>query len=86
MNNEVGKIATTREILILGHLNGKNWSKTQDKIRGQHGEDTVNDNGIRLINLCDQNKLKILNGFYQHGNIHNYTRTHKTQNLRSTID
>ncbi|XP_045462178.1 uncharacterized protein LOC123672208 [Harmonia axyridis] len=33
--------------------------------------DNTNDNGMRLIDLCTQNELKITNGFYKHKMIYN---------------
>jgi len=40
---------------------------------GNFGEDMVNDNGERLIELCTQTSLKIWNGFFKHKNIYKYT-------------
>lgn len=36
---------------------------------GLHGVDIANDNGSLLIVLCEQNNVKILNGFYDFMNI-----------------
>lgn len=35
-------------------------------------EATINDNGNTLISECEQNDLKIMNGFIQHKNMHKY--------------
>lgn len=53
---------------------------------GQYGEDVVNDNGQQLIAVCEQNELRIMNGFHQHRWIHKHTWTHITRNLSSIID
>lgn len=52
------------------------WSGKNNKsqIVGPYGEDTRNDNGNRLITTCEQNNLKIMNGYYQHRDCKN---THK---------
>lgn len=52
----------------------------------QYGEPTLNDNGHKLIELCETNNLKILNGFYKHKDIHRYAWTQNTRNLKTIID
>lgn len=86
LSYEISKIGTSREIILIGDLNSRTGKKQQDKIVGQFGEDTVNDNGNRLINMCDQNNLRILNGFFQHREIHKYTWVQHSRNLKSIID
>ena len=58
---------------MLGDCNARTGKKSQDNVGGPFGEDTVNDNGTRLIDLCTHNELKITNGFYKHKWIHKYT-------------
>lgn len=67
-------------------MNSKEGKKDQDKIVGRYGEDTLNDKGSRLINICNQNNLRIMNEFFQHRDIHKYIWTQHTRNLRSIID
>ncbi|KAK4873129.1 hypothetical protein RN001_015158 [Aquatica leii] len=43
-------------------MNGRVGKALDSKIVGRHGEDAVNDNGTRWIELCEQHTLKILNG------------------------
>jgi hypothetical protein len=86
LNEEISKIGTSREIIIMGDMNSRVGKKDQDKIVGRYGEDTINDNGNRLINICNQNNLRIMNGFFQHRDIHKYTWSQHTKNLRSIID
>lgn len=50
------------------------------------GEDCRNDNGERLIDICEEIVLKISNPWFQHKNIHSYTWTQNKRNLRSIID
>jgi hypothetical protein len=70
LNEEISKIGTSRKIIILGDMNSRVGKKDQDKIVGRYGEDTINDNGNRLINICNQNNLRIMNWFFQHRDIH----------------
>ena len=53
---------------------------------GPYGEEAINDNGDRLIDICEQNSLKFLNWYFQHKKIHQYTWHQDTQELRSLID
>jgi hypothetical protein len=47
---------------------------------------TVNNNGQLLIDFCNQQKLRIMNGCFAHKDIHTYTRFQDARNLRSVID
>jgi hypothetical protein len=40
---------------------------------GSFGEESINDNGDKLIDVCEQNSLKILIGYFKHKRIHQYT-------------
>ena len=39
-------------------------------IVGPFGEEVINDNGDKLIDMCEQNSLQSLNGYFQHKRIH----------------
>ncbi|XP_072397944.1 uncharacterized protein [Diabrotica undecimpunctata] len=86
LNDEIIKVGTSREIILLGDFNSRVGWKLNNKVVGTHGENTRNDNGTRLITTCTQNNLKILNGFYPHRDIHKYTWIQQTRNLKSIID
>jgi hypothetical protein len=53
---------------------------------GPFGEKVINDNGDKLVDICEQNSLKILNGYFKHKSIHQYTWHQDTQERRSIID
>ena len=53
---------------------------------GPFGEEVMNDNGDKLIDVCEQNSLKILNGYFKHKRIHQYTWHQDTLELKSIID
>ncbi|XP_030763276.1 craniofacial development protein 2-like [Sitophilus oryzae] len=86
LNDEIIKTGKTREIFLLGDLNSRTGKSDNDVTIGKYGEDTLINNGERLIDMCKQNNLRILNGFYQHRNIHKYTWIQGTKKLRSIID
>lgn len=86
LQDEIYKMGNDREIILLGDLNARTGNTTNSKIVGKYGEEVVNDNGERLINLCEANSLKITNGFFKHKNIHKYTWHQDTRQQRSIID
>ena len=47
---------------------------------GPFGEKVINDNGDELIVICEQNSLKILNGYFKNKG---YISTHDTKIQRS---
>lgn len=61
-------------------------SREDSKVVGRFGEDVLNDSGERLIDLCELNRLQILNGFFQHKLIHQYTRERPSLHQKSIID
>ena len=60
--------------------------KTKNLVVGPFGEEVTNDNGVKLIDICEQNSLTILNGYFKHKRIHQYTWHQDTKDLRSIID
>lgn len=86
INEEMIKIGKTRELIVFGDLNSRIGRKTNDVIIGPYGEINLNDNGERLIEVCQSHQLKIANGFYKHKDIHIYTWIQHMKNLKSVID
>lgn len=86
LNNEITAVGRTRELMILGDLNSRTGRSRNSKSIGPYGESDRNDNGERLIELCEQNGLRIANGFFEHKDIHKYTWIQPTRNLKSIID
>ena len=86
LNEIIVEIGNWREILIAGNLNSRTGKKVSNLVVGRYGEEIINDNGDKLIDICEQNSLKILNGYFKHKRIHQYTWHQDTQELRSIID
>lgn len=86
LKEEIEKINTSQEIIIAGDINGRTGKRRNDDTVGPFGEDTLNDNGERIIELCETMNLKITNGFYQHKEIHKFTWVQPTRGLQSIID
>ena len=53
---------------------------------GPVGEEVINDNGDKLVEICEQTSLKILNRYFKHKRLHQYTWHQDTQELRSVTD
>lgn len=86
INGILSEIGISREIIIAGDFNASIGKKINSTVVGPFGEDNINDNGERLIDICEQNSLKILNGFFQHKEIHKYTWHKDSLQLKSIID
>ena len=63
-----------QEILIA-----EQGKKINNLVVGPFGEEVINDNGDKLIDICEQNSLKILKGYFKHKRIHQYTWHQDTQ-------
>lgn len=86
LNEEIVKVGKARELVLLGDFNSRVGKRDRDMVVGRYGEEVINDNGERLIDLCTQNGLKILNGFYPHKSVHKFTWIQETRGLKSIID
>lgn len=75
-------------LIILGDLNGRVGRKDGEtgEVIGNYGENARNNNGRRLIEYCILHNLIITNTFFEHKNIHKYTREQINRNERSIID
>lgn len=80
------RIKPCQEIIIAGDLNARVGSQENSRVVGRYGEEVVNDSGLRLIELCELNCLRMLNSFYPHKLIHRYTRERPSLQQKSNID
>ena len=60
--------------------------KINNQAVGLFGEEVINDNGDKLVDVCEHNSLKILNGCFKHTRIHQYPWHQDTLELKSIID
>ncbi|KAJ8949833.1 hypothetical protein NQ318_000532 [Aromia moschata] len=89
----IAELTTTVEeakgkIYILGDINAR-VGKEDNKFKGiigRHGEETRNNNGIRLLHFCTNFDLIIANTLFTHKEIHKYTREEKGRGEKSIID
>ncbi|KAF2880808.1 hypothetical protein ILUMI_25365 [Ignelater luminosus] len=85
MTELLEKISNRKEIIMIGDLNARTGWRVDDPIVGLYGENTLNKNEERLIELCQQNSLKMLNGWFKHKQIHQYTWRQPTPKASSKI-
>jgi endonuclease/exonuclease/phosphatase family metal-dependent hydrolase len=86
LNEEIVKSGSGRQLILMGDMNGRTGRKTGESAIENFGEDRVNDNGERFIEVCTQTSLKIWNGVFNHKNIHKHTWGQHTKNLKTIID
>ena len=58
LNEVIVEKGNSREILIARDLNSRTGKKVNKLVVGQFGEEVINDNGDKLIDICGQNSLK----------------------------
>ena len=75
-------------LLILGDLNAKVESDNtgREHVMGKHGIGTINDNGERLADFCEENNLLIGGTLFQHKHIHKTTWTSPDGTTKNQID
>lgn len=75
------------KLIIMGDLNDRVGTKDvkSGEVLGAYGETSRNSNGKRIIDYCIQNDLLLMNTWFEHKNIHKYTRVAPTRNERSII-
>lgn len=79
-------IKNGKELFLLGDFNARTGKEQNSLEVGKYGEQITNENGTRLIELCQTFSMKIMNGFFPHKNIHKYTWVQPTRGLQSIID
>lgn len=86
LRETIEKIPQRKEIILMGDMKARVGCQDASSVVGKFGERELNDNGGRLIEICEQFSLKITNTFFQHRDIHKYTWQQDTRQLKSIID
>ena len=76
------------DVYIIGDFNSRvgNNINNYETIIGRFGEDFRNGNGERMLNFCRICDLIICNTFFEHKNIHKFTREQPSRGEKSIID
>ncbi|CAL1267554.1 unnamed protein product [Larinioides sclopetarius] len=72
------------DLIILGDFNSKVGISSTSKVVGNFGDEVINDNGQRLIKVCEAFGLKIQNTFFDHKDTYKYTRYGINRNGKET--
>lgn len=83
MAKVVANIKNCQEICSLRDLNDPVGISSIDLIIGRYGEETRNDK--RLIDLCSNMPLNLMNGFHPYKDIHKYSWVQSTNTLFDKI-
>lgn len=70
---------------MIGDFNSRVDNKEYDVV-GMFGEDALNENGKRSIDVCREFSYVVANTYYQHKDIHKYRWIDPGRNLKSMID
>ena len=79
------KIGGTRENVMKGDFKIKTGFRKKDVIVGELGENVVEDNGVRLIELCSTYDLKNTNCFYILKDTCKYSKYQSIKQLKTFI-
>ena len=73
---------------MLGDFNARVGKREEEStyVIGKFGEERLNNNRIRLIDYCILNDLIVTNTFYEHKEIHMYSRQGSDAADKSLID
>lgn len=75
------------KIFVAGDLNGRVGNNdTGNSVIGKYGETRKSRNGDKIIEFCILNNMIVTNTFFEHRDIHRYTRQGKSEHERSIID
>ena len=67
-------------LLVLGDFNARvGLAIKPTELHGAHNTDKCNNNGERLLDLCNKHGLVITNTLFPHKKIHQWSRTHSNQ-------
>ena len=88
LQNAIDNIPSHDLIILMGDLNAQLHSDRNGYklIKGPFGTGNLNNNGERMQDFCQQNKLKIMNTFFRHKPIHKTTWTSPDGKTRNEID
>lgn len=70
---EIEKVEQNQEVIIVVDFKGRTERRENDSTVRRFGQYNVNENGERLIDICEISDLRLTNGLYRHKNIHKYT-------------
>ena len=88
INDALLRVSATESTVLTGDFNAHVGTDTDTwkGVIGKHGVTGLNENGRYLLQLCCSNGLRIMNTFFQHREVHNYTWYQTSMNQKPLID
>ena len=88
LQKAIDKIPTHDVLLIIGDLNAKvgSLNEGREKTMGKHGCGTINNNGERLVDICEMNNCVIGGTIFTHKKINKKTWTSPSGRDSNQID
>ncbi|XP_045466785.1 craniofacial development protein 2-like [Harmonia axyridis] len=79
------RIPRMEEVILLGDFNARVGNGVIGGLKNRFNEETINENGERLIQTCAQNELRVNNTFFPHKSQHKFT-FENSRGQKSVID
>ena len=88
LQRKIKDIPTHDMLIVMGDINARMGSQNEgsERTMGKHGCGIINDNGIRLLSLCEENNLVIGGTLFKHKEIHKLTWESRDNRTRTQID
>ena len=88
VNDALLRVSATEPTVLMGDFNAHVGTDTDTwkGVIGKHGVTGLNENGRQLLQLCCSNGLRIMNTFFQHGEVHKYTWYRPSMDQKSLIN
>ena len=77
---------SSERVIVLGDMNAKVGDRERDGIVGKFGVPGMNENGVCLLELCNERGLIVGNTWFEKKLIHNYTWEREDDVERNMID
>ena len=88
VNDALLRVSVTESTVLMGDFNAHVGTDTDTwkGVIGKHGVTGLNVTGRYLLQLCYSNGLRIMNTFFQHGEVHKYKWYRPSMDQKSLID
>ena len=87
--NDMDRVGNGHRLWTLGDLNGWIGDRMRAGITGAFEVPGKNENGRRVVDFCGERSLCVGNTYFEHKNLHKYTRVARGQDeveVKSMID
>ena len=86
LNECIEGFSCNESVIVLGDMNAKVGDREREGIVGKYGVPGENDNGMCLLDMCNERELTVGNTWFEKKLIHKYTWEREGGDERSMID